>query len=166
MYQLVLLTAFYALTLPFEFVMPIWADAPLMLANGATNMLGQYWWTRAMHLAPTSAVVPFQYFSLIWAMMFGFCDLGRRADRGPAGRLGDRGRIGPVSALARVAAKTPGGAAAVKPVIGDAAVSPPPRSPGINQPDRRFGRSDAVADRAIAARGLGLVEPAIGELEQ
>jgi drug/metabolite transporter (DMT)-like permease len=72
MYQLVLLTTFYAMTLPFQFKMPIWADAPLIIANGATNMLGQYWWTRALHLAPTSAVVPFQYFSLIWAMMFGF----------------------------------------------------------------------------------------------
>jgi drug/metabolite transporter (DMT)-like permease len=72
MYQLVLLTTFYAMTLPFQFKMPVWADAPLIIANGATNMLGQYWWTRAIHLAPTSAVVPFQYFSLIWAMMFGF----------------------------------------------------------------------------------------------
>ena len=44
-------------------------------------MLGQYWWTRAIHLAPTSAVVPFQYLSLIWAMIFGFARLGRRADR-------------------------------------------------------------------------------------
>jgi drug/metabolite transporter (DMT)-like permease len=35
-------------------------------------MLGQYWWTRSIHLAPTSAVVPFQYLSLIWAMIFGF----------------------------------------------------------------------------------------------
>jgi len=72
MYQLLLLSTFYALSLPFAFVMPTWADAPLILGNGATNLLGQYWWTRALHLAPTSAVVPFQYLSLIWAMMFGF----------------------------------------------------------------------------------------------
>jgi drug/metabolite transporter (DMT)-like permease len=72
MYQLSLLTIFYAMTLPFQFRMPVWADAPLIIANGATNMLGQYWWTRALHLAPTSAVVPFQYLSLIWAMMFGY----------------------------------------------------------------------------------------------
>ena len=45
---------------------------PLIVANGVCNMLGQYWWTRAIHLAPTSAVVPFQYLSLIWAMGFGF----------------------------------------------------------------------------------------------
>jgi drug/metabolite transporter (DMT)-like permease len=76
MYQLMLLSTFYALTLPFAFVTPTWADAPLMLANGATNLLGQYWWTRAIHLAPTSAVVPFQYLSLIWAMMFGFAVWG------------------------------------------------------------------------------------------
>ena len=72
MYQLIWLSIFYGMTLPFFFVMPSWADMPLSVANGATNMLGQYWWTRAIHLAPTSAVVPFQYLSLIWAMGFGF----------------------------------------------------------------------------------------------
>jgi drug/metabolite transporter (DMT)-like permease len=36
------------------------------------NAVGQYLWTRALHLAPTSAVVPFNYFSLVWAMMLGF----------------------------------------------------------------------------------------------
>ena len=49
-----------------------WADAGVMVINGASNALGQYWWTRALHLAPTSAVVPFNYFSLVWAMMLGF----------------------------------------------------------------------------------------------
>jgi drug/metabolite transporter (DMT)-like permease len=72
LYQLMLLTVFYAMTLPFAFRMPVWSDVPLIVANGVTNMLGQYWWTRALHLAPTSAVVPFQYLSLIWAMMFGY----------------------------------------------------------------------------------------------
>jgi drug/metabolite transporter (DMT)-like permease len=72
MYQLILLTSCFAMSLPFAFVTPTWSDIPLMLVNGATNLLGQYWWTRAIHLAPTSAVVPFQYLSLIWAMMFGF----------------------------------------------------------------------------------------------
>jgi len=76
MYQLILLSVFYGMTLPFAFVAPNWSDMPLILANGATNMLGQYWWTRAIHLAPTSAVVPFQYLSLIWAMMFGFAIWG------------------------------------------------------------------------------------------
>ena len=44
--------------------------------NGVGNGLAQYWWTRAIHLAPTSVVSPFQYFSLIWAMMLGFAIWG------------------------------------------------------------------------------------------
>jgi drug/metabolite transporter (DMT)-like permease len=71
-YQLVFLSIFYGLTLPFFFVMPRWSDAWLIVGNGVCNMLGQYWWTRALHLAPTSAIVPFQYLSLLWAMAFGY----------------------------------------------------------------------------------------------
>src|SRR5262249_44120361 len=71
-YQLMLLSGFFALSLPFGFVMPSWADAGTMVFNGAANALGQYWWTRALHLAPTSAVVPFNYFSLVWALILGF----------------------------------------------------------------------------------------------
>jgi drug/metabolite transporter (DMT)-like permease len=63
---------FYGLTLPFAFTTPAWSDMPMIVANGLSNMLGQYWWTRAIHLAPTSAVTPFQYLSLLWAMMFGY----------------------------------------------------------------------------------------------
>jgi drug/metabolite transporter (DMT)-like permease len=75
-YQLIWLSVFYGLTLPFFFVMPTWSDAPLIVLNGVCNMLGQYWWTRSIHLAPTSAVVPFQYLSLIWAMLAGFAVWG------------------------------------------------------------------------------------------
>jgi drug/metabolite transporter (DMT)-like permease len=75
-YQLIWLSLFYSLTLPFFFVMPAWADMPLIVANGVCNLLGQYWWTRSIHLAPTSAVVPFQYLSLIWAMLFGYAVWG------------------------------------------------------------------------------------------
>jgi len=52
-YQLLFLTGFFALSLPFGFVMPTWTDAGVMLFNGASNALGQYLWTRALHLAPT-----------------------------------------------------------------------------------------------------------------
>jgi drug/metabolite transporter (DMT)-like permease len=76
LWQLILLTLFFGLSLPFAFVTPRWADVPLIIANGVTNMLGQYWWTRAIHLAPTSAVTPFQYLSLIWAMLAGFAVWG------------------------------------------------------------------------------------------
>jgi drug/metabolite transporter (DMT)-like permease len=75
-WQLLLLSVIYGLSLPFAFVMPTWSDAPLVFLNGLTNLLGQYWWTRAIHLAPTSVVAPFQYLSLIWAMFFGFAVWG------------------------------------------------------------------------------------------
>lgn len=76
MYQLTLLTAAYALTLPFAFVVPTWGDALVMLISGLGNGGAQYWWTRAIHLAPTSAVVPFQYLQLVWAMLLGFAVWG------------------------------------------------------------------------------------------
>jgi drug/metabolite transporter (DMT)-like permease len=76
MYQIVLLSVAYTLMLPFGFVTPGWGDALLMLVNGVTNAIGQYWWTRALHLAPTSAVAPFQYLSLIWALIIGFAVWG------------------------------------------------------------------------------------------
>ena len=52
--------------------MPTWADAGLILVNGVTNGIGQYWWTRSLHLAPASSVTPFFYLMLVWAMVIGF----------------------------------------------------------------------------------------------
>ena len=72
MYQLLFLTCFFGLSLPFGFITPTWRDAGIMALNGAANAVGQYWWTRSLTLAPTSAVVPFNYFSLVWAMILGF----------------------------------------------------------------------------------------------
>jgi drug/metabolite transporter (DMT)-like permease len=79
MYQMVVLTAVFSLSLPFGFivpafgfVVPTWGDLLAMILNGLANALGQFWWTRALHLAPTSAVVPFNYFSLVWAICLGF----------------------------------------------------------------------------------------------
>ena len=76
MYQLSLLTLVYALFLPFGFVMPTGFDALVMIGSGIGNGAAQYLWTRAIHLAPTSAVVPFQYIQLVWAMLLGFAIWG------------------------------------------------------------------------------------------
>ena len=76
MYQMLIMSAAFSLMLPFGFVMPTWTDAGWLVLNGVGNGLAQYWWTRAIHLAPTSVVSPFQYFSLIWAMMLGFAIWG------------------------------------------------------------------------------------------
>ena len=72
MYQLIMISCFFACLLPLGVSMPTWADAGLILFNGVANGIGQYWWTRALHLAPASAVTPFFYLSLLWAALLGF----------------------------------------------------------------------------------------------
>ena len=76
LYQMLIMSAAFSLMLPFGFVVPTWTDAGWLVLNGVGNGVAQYWWTRALHLAPASAVAPFQYFSLIWAMMLGFAIWG------------------------------------------------------------------------------------------
>ncbi len=77
-YQLSLITLFTALLLPFGFATPTLQDALLMAAAGVANGVAQYWWTRSLHLAPPSAVVPFNYLSLVWAVIVGFLVWGDR----------------------------------------------------------------------------------------
>jgi drug/metabolite transporter (DMT)-like permease len=72
MYQMILVTAYFALFIPFGFAVPTWSDGMMLTANGVFNAFAQYWWTRALHLAPASAVTPFYYLSLVWAMIVGF----------------------------------------------------------------------------------------------
>lgn len=72
MYQMVILTILFGLVVPFGFIMPSGIDAALLMASGAGNALGQYWWTKSLHLAPASAVTPFYYLSLVWAVIIGF----------------------------------------------------------------------------------------------
>lgn len=70
-YQLTLLTVFTALLLPFGFAVPAWTDGLLMALAGIGNGVAQYWWTKSLHVAPPSAVVPFNYLSLVWATIIG-----------------------------------------------------------------------------------------------
>jgi drug/metabolite transporter (DMT)-like permease len=72
MYQMVFLLGLFTLLLPFGFTWPNTKDATMMLASGALYGFGQYIWTRALSLAPTSAVGPFYYFTLVWALIIGF----------------------------------------------------------------------------------------------
>jgi drug/metabolite transporter (DMT)-like permease len=76
LYQLTLLTAMFALLLPLGWISPTPVDAGWIVFNGVSNAVGQYWWTRALHLAPASAVAPFYYLSLIWASILGFAIWG------------------------------------------------------------------------------------------
>jgi drug/metabolite transporter (DMT)-like permease len=72
MYQMVFLTAFFTAALPFGWVTPTLQGWGAMVVSGLGNALGQYLSTRALYLAPTSAVVPFNYFSVAWAIILGF----------------------------------------------------------------------------------------------
>ena len=57
-----------------DFARPV--DLGWIVFNGVSNAVGQYWWTRALHLAPASAVAPFFYLSLVWASILGFAIWG------------------------------------------------------------------------------------------
>jgi drug/metabolite transporter (DMT)-like permease len=73
MHQMVWLTVFFAAAMAaFGFAVPSGEHAAALLVNGVFNGIGQYWWTRALSLAPPAAVGPFYYFSLVWAMIIGF----------------------------------------------------------------------------------------------
>jgi drug/metabolite transporter (DMT)-like permease len=72
MWQLATIAAFHALLLPLGFQIPTVTDGALLVLSGLVNLAAQYFWTRALVLAPATAVSPFFYFMLVWAMGIGF----------------------------------------------------------------------------------------------
>ncbi|HEX4408405.1 MAG TPA: DMT family transporter [Xanthobacteraceae bacterium] len=71
-WQLMVLTVMHSLLLFFGWRSPTPLDWALMFGSGFVNMLGQWCWTKALHMAPAPAVTPFYYLMLVWALMFGF----------------------------------------------------------------------------------------------
>jgi drug/metabolite transporter (DMT)-like permease len=71
-YQLTLITLFNACLLPLGCQALSWSDFGMIAFAGLGNGIAQYWWTKALHLAPPSAIVPFNYLSLVWATVIGF----------------------------------------------------------------------------------------------
>ena len=73
LYQMGFMALFFALATPFfGFTLPTWTDAAALVALGVFTSFGQYWWTRALSLAPPAATGPFYYFSLVWAIALGY----------------------------------------------------------------------------------------------
>lgn len=72
MYQMVALTLLMAALLPLGWKTPTSFDLGLLALCGLSNGLGQFWWTKALSLAPAPAIMPFYYLSLAWAIGFGF----------------------------------------------------------------------------------------------
>jgi drug/metabolite transporter (DMT)-like permease len=71
-WQLTVIAFFHSFLLLFGSRMPTPLDALLMFATGFTNAVGQWFWTKALHLAPAAAVTPFYYLMLVWALAIGF----------------------------------------------------------------------------------------------
>jgi drug/metabolite transporter (DMT)-like permease len=72
MWQMMTLSVFHSTLLVFGFRWPASADAAMLASFGVANAIGQYLWTRALVLAPATAVSPFYYFLLVWSMLIGF----------------------------------------------------------------------------------------------
>jgi drug/metabolite transporter (DMT)-like permease len=71
-WQMFTIAFFHALLLVFGFKMPTAVDFFLMLMSGITNFIAQYAWTHALRLAPATAVSPFYYLMLVWAIAIGY----------------------------------------------------------------------------------------------
>lgn len=72
MWQMVVLAILHSFLLAFGFRMPTLADAALLGLSGVANAMAQYAWTRSLLLAPTTAVTPFYYLMLVWAIGIGY----------------------------------------------------------------------------------------------
>jgi drug/metabolite transporter (DMT)-like permease len=44
----------------------------MLICSGVANAIGQHLWTRALQLAPATAVSPFFYLMLVWALVIGY----------------------------------------------------------------------------------------------
>ena len=72
MWQLAVLAFFHSFLLLFGWRSPSPIDAAMLFGTGFTNAVGQWFWTKALQLAPAPAVTPFYYLMLVWTLMFGF----------------------------------------------------------------------------------------------
>jgi drug/metabolite transporter (DMT)-like permease len=76
LYQMSIMTLCTACLLTLGFSAPRWSDVLMIALAGMGNGIAQFWWTRSLSLAPPSAVVPFNYLSLVWASLLGFAVWG------------------------------------------------------------------------------------------
>lgn len=65
-------TVMMALALPFVWVTPSWLDGLQLTLTGLCAFIGQLYVTKAYQYAPAATVSPFNYTSLLWAVLFGY----------------------------------------------------------------------------------------------
>lgn len=71
-YSAVVFLAVGLIAAPFSWIQPTPIGLLLMAATGVLAGSAQYCLTQAFRIAPPSVVAPFEYTSLLWAMLFGF----------------------------------------------------------------------------------------------
>jgi len=64
------------LTLPFGWKMPEPGEAMILVATGIFGGMGQVFMTQSLRYADVSILAPFDYLSLIWALIVGFLLFG------------------------------------------------------------------------------------------
>jgi drug/metabolite transporter (DMT)-like permease len=72
MWQMATMAVLHSLLLLFGFRLPTPVDAAMLILGGVANAIGQFFWTRALLLAPATAVSPFYYLMLVWALVIGY----------------------------------------------------------------------------------------------
>jgi drug/metabolite transporter (DMT)-like permease len=72
MWQATVIAACHSFLLVFGWRMPTLLDAAMLFGSGFANAAGQWFWTQALRLAPATAVSPFYYLMLVWALVIGF----------------------------------------------------------------------------------------------
>jgi drug/metabolite transporter (DMT)-like permease len=76
MWQMVTVAFFHSLLLPFGVDSLSLLDITMLVGSGLANAAGQWLWTRALRLGPATAVSPFYYLTLVWALAIGFLAWG------------------------------------------------------------------------------------------
>lgn len=76
LWQSLLMTAFAAVALPFVWVTPSWHDFMLLVTIGLLGGVAQVMLTEAWASAEVSAIAPYSYSSLLWAILFGWIAFG------------------------------------------------------------------------------------------
>ena len=71
-WQMATVCFFHAFLLPFGVETLPFRDFAAIVASGVANAGAQYYWTCALALAPATAVSPFYYLTLVWALAIGF----------------------------------------------------------------------------------------------
>jgi drug/metabolite transporter (DMT)-like permease len=74
--QVIAALIFGAVTAPFTWVPVSWFDAGLLALLGAVAMTAFLCINRSISLAPASVVVPYQYTSIVWAVLLGYIFFG------------------------------------------------------------------------------------------